>query len=100
MKVLLATAISVGTTLGACSSEQEMPHVRPSEETLVHKALDIYREGKVSRAELLKTYDPVVVYLPKMTCVGLNLKDDSFGGDQTMCFDRSGKQVVSYLNGQ
>jgi hypothetical protein len=63
------------------------------------RALDIEGNGKVSRAELLAQYDPVVVYLPTMTCVGLNLKKNWAGGDTTICLDREGKQVLHYVNG-
>ena len=85
--------------LVACSRQTETPHVRQSEQALVNRALDIYSKGKVTRAELLKTYDPVVVYLPKMTCVGLNLKPGIAGGDTTMCFDRSERFLGYYVNG-
>jgi hypothetical protein len=76
-----------------------MPHVRKSDEPLVNKAVDIYREGKVSRGDVLRDHEPVVVYLPDMTCVGLNLKEHMVGGDTTMCFDKSGKQVVYHVEG-
>ena len=87
------------TCFAACSPQADTPHVRPSEQALVNRALDIYSKGKVTRAELLKTVDPVVVYLPKMTCVGLNLKPGTMGGDTTMCFDRAGKFLGYYVNG-
>ncbi len=61
--------------LDGCSPADPMPHVRKSHEPLVNKAVDIYREGKVSRGDVLRDHEPVVVYLPDMTCVGLNLKE-------------------------
>lgn len=73
--------------------------VRESERPIVSRALDIYSKGKVSREHLLRDVDPVVVYLPNMTCVGLNLKPGHAGGDETMCFDRDGRQVLYYRNG-
>ena len=85
--------------LVGCSRQPEARHVRPSDEALVNRALDLYAKGKISRAELLKRYDPVVVHLPKMTCVGLNLRPGILGGDTTMCFDRSNKFLGYYVSG-
>jgi hypothetical protein len=99
MRAVAFAICSVMTFLAACSRQPDAPHIRPSEQALVNHALDIYSKGKVSRAELLKTYDPVVVYLPKMTCVGLNLRPGIAGGDTTMCFDRSNKFLGYYVNG-
>ena len=76
-----------------------MTNVRPSEEVVVNKALDLYGKGKLSRGEILETVTPVVVYLPTMACVGLNLNEGVLGGDTTVCFDETGKQVVYYVNG-
>jgi hypothetical protein len=73
--------------------------VRPSEEAVVNKALDLYGKGRLSRAEILKNVTPVVVYLPDMTCVGLNLNEGVLGADTTLCFDEAGKQVVYYVSG-
>ena len=84
---------------GGCSQRQVEPDIRPSERAIVDKALEIYGKGKVDRTQLLNRYNPVVVYLPDMTCVGINLKAGIAGGDTTICFDRTGKQVVYYING-
>ena len=81
------------------SINSDPSHIRESDEAIVNKALDIYGKGKVSRADLLKTYYINVVYLPTMTCVGFNLRPGTLGGDETMCFDEHGKQIVSYRNG-
>jgi hypothetical protein len=68
--------------------------IRAGDEPIVSKALDIYGRGKLSHAELLKSNDINVVYLPTMTCVAFNVLPGSAGGDDTMCFDRSGQRVV------
>ncbi len=73
--------------------------MRPTDKVLVEKALDIYSKGKVSREEILKSVNPVVVYLPDMNCVGLNLKEGVLGGDTTICFDKRGNQVLFYVSG-
>src|SRR4051812_13610378 len=86
--------------LSGCSCSPQATHVRPSEEAIVNKALDIYGHGKVSREDLRKSFDINVVYLPTMTCVGFNLLPGTAGGDETMCFDKSGQNVViTYRNG-
>ena len=85
--------------LAVASCSRPTSHIRESDEPVVNKALDIYGKGKVSRADLLKSYDVAVVYLPNMTCVGFNLRAGTAGGDETMCFDKTGRQVVSYRNG-
>jgi hypothetical protein len=74
--------------------------IRASEEPIVNKALDIYGHGKISRKDLRKSFDLNVVYLPSMTCVGFNLLPGTLGGDDTICFDKSGQRVVlKYRNG-
>src|SRR4051794_2944474 len=85
--------------LSGCTRSSEATHVRPSDEPIVNRALDIYGHGKVSRAALRRSYDINVVYLPTMTCVGFNLRQTTAGGDDTMCFDKSGKLVLTYTNG-
>jgi hypothetical protein len=85
--------------LGLASCSQPAPESRTPDDPIVNKALDIYGKGKVSRSDLLRSYDVNVVYLPNMTCVGLNLRPGTAGGDDTMCFDKSEKLVLTYVNG-
>ena len=90
---------SLAILLTGCSDQPRTVHVRPSEESVVNRALDIEANGRVSREYILRTVDPVVVYLPNMTCVGLNLRKGVAGGDTTICFDGDGKKVLHYVNG-
>jgi len=99
MLSLPASSVLFLACLAGCTSP-EKSHIRESDEAIVNKALDFYSHGKVSRESLRKTHDINVVYLPEMTCVGLNLKARSAGGDDTVCLDKSGQRVVlQYTNG-
>ena len=73
--------------------------VRESDAAIVNRALDVYGKGKVDRDQLRRSFDIAVVYLPKMTCVGFNVKAGTAGGDETLCFDKTGREVISYSNG-
>lgn len=85
--------------LAASACSRPVSHIRESDEPIVNKALDDYGKGKISRTDLLKTYDVVIVYLPNMACVGFNLRGGMAGGDETFCYDKVGRKVVSYRNG-
>jgi hypothetical protein len=61
--------------------------------------MDTFRHGKSSREALRRRYHINVVYLPTMACVGFNLMPPALGGDQTMCFDKTGKLVLTYRDG-
>jgi hypothetical protein len=99
MRRLTLASFALGAFLTACSDEAQITNVRRSEQAVVIKTLDFVAK-RISRAELLAKYDPVVVYLPTMTCEGLNLKENWARGDTTVCFDRNGRQVLHYLNGE
>lgn len=86
--------------LAACNRADTACPVRPSDQNIVNHALDVYGDGKMSRQELLSSNYISVVYLPKMTCVGFNLRPGTAGGDDTLCFDENGRKVLSYRNGQ
>jgi hypothetical protein len=85
------------TVLWGCGRAD--PQWRPTDRVLIDKAIRAYSNGKASKEEVLKEVTPVVVYLPKMTCVGMNLNPGWAGGDTTICYDDDGKQVLFYVNG-
>ncbi len=97
--LMAAAAVALATGYSIGDRQPRQPLIRASDEPLVNRALDIYGHGKVSREDLRKTFDLAVVYLPKMTCVGFNLKPGTAGGDETMCLDASGRVVLFYRNG-
>lgn len=86
--------------LAACNRANTECRIRPADQDIVNHALDVYGNGKISRNELLASNIISVVYLPKMTCVGFNLKPGTAGGDDTLCFDKDGRMVLSYRDGQ
>ena len=55
--------------------------------------------NKASKEEVLDQVEPVVVYLPNMTCVGMNFRAGWAGGDTTICYDKNGRKVLHYVNG-
>ena len=85
--------------LAACSSPKTNCPVRESDQAIVNHALDVYGKGKISRKDILQSNDIAVVYLPDMTCIGFNVRAGTAGGDETMCFDRNGRKVLGYRNG-
>jgi hypothetical protein len=89
----------LGVLLAGCTVQPQSPHVRASEQDIVNRALDVEANGKVSRDYILKSVDPVVLYLPDMTCVGLNLRRGVLGGNTTICFDNTGKKVIHHVSG-
>lgn len=91
--------LALGPLAAACSYSTSTPSIRSADQPYVNKALAIYSKGKVTKEYLLQSVNPAVVYLPNMTCVGLNLRPGVLGGDTTMCFDKNGRQVVYYVNG-
>jgi hypothetical protein len=94
---MLARCLAYATLAIAVSCSA--PESRVRDDPIVNKALDIYGKGKISRAHLRAEYDINIVYLPKMTCVGLNLRPGTVGGDTTMCFDKSGRFLGYYIDG-
>ena len=100
MRLRVIVAIVGLICFSGCSRSANPTHVRTTDEPVVNKALDIYGHGKVSREDLRRSFDINVVYLPQMTCVGLNLKPGTAGGDDTICLDKAGQHVVlQYTNG-
>ena len=100
----LVIALIVGIVLGLAISfgwrGYDRPTYRESESPLVEKAYRVWsHNGRASRVEFNREFSPVVVYLPEMTCVGLNLKPSLVGGDETICFDERGRIVRYYVNG-
>jgi hypothetical protein len=86
--------------LAACNNANPSCAIRDSDRAIVNRALDAYGKGKISRETVLGSSNVQVVYLPHMTCIGFNLKHGTVGGDETLCFDDDGRQVLSYTNGQ
>lgn len=73
----------------------------PIERPYVERAIAIYSgHGKISSEQVLRMVDPVVVYLPNMTCVGMNLRRNWAGGDRTICFGGDGHLLIDYRNGE
>ncbi len=94
-----AIAGDVGYMVGA-SLERGRSELRlwSADQPVVNKALDEYGHGKISRADLLKVYQPVVIYLPDRTCVGMKPRSEALGGEDTMCFDKAGTRLLFYYN--
>lgn len=93
--IAAAIGYMVGATLEHGRSEL---WVWSADQSIVNKALDEYGQGKISRADLLKAYQPMVVYLPDKTCVGMRRRNVSLGGEDTMCFDKAGERLLFYYN--
>ena len=96
-------AIGMAALVAACSDTSEVPvPFRMMDKPVVDKALAIYSGGgKLPLKEVERRVYPVVVHLPKMTCVGLNLRVGMVGGDTTLCFDdESGQLIQTYRDGQ
>src|SRR4051794_3299794 len=89
--VAVATlALTVGYIIGAAVTMRQQHRSRLKQTPLVNKALDLYGHGKVSREDLLRSYNPTVVYLPTMTCIAMKSRRAfALGGETTMCFDKS-----------
>ena len=97
-QVAIIATLAGALVLSSCTSTRGCP-IRESEEALVNRVLDSYGKGKVSREQLRRSFDISIVYFPTMTCVGLNLKAGTAGGDETICFDRQGQEIFRYRNG-
>ncbi len=100
MRLLPLIFLSTCLILVGCSHPNAFPEVRKVDKPIVSKAIKSYTKGKVTESEFLRNVGPSVVYLPNMTCVGLNLKENTFGGDTTICYDKNGRQVLYYVSGQ
>lgn len=94
----LAILVASVFALAACTTS-ETCGVRESDEPVINRALDIYSKGKMNREQLRRSFNIAVVYLPKMTCVGLNAKAGTAGGDETICLDGNGNQVLYHVSG-
>ncbi len=93
------TAMAV--CLAACFRDPEDNSDRvAAKDPFVQRALDIQSEREGTPTNLLRTSDPVVLYLPRMTCVGLNLTPKRPGRETTMCFDGAGKFLGTYVHKQ
>lgn len=87
------------TTLSGCINDNDSNTYRDFDEKWVNKAIELhFGEGKNSRENALKVIKPSVVYLPEMVCVGLNLKSNSLGADQTICFSKEDESAVLVHN--
>jgi hypothetical protein len=96
---LVAVAIAslaAGYAIGAAITVHLQDQSRLEQPPFVNKALDLYSHGKVSRGYLLSRYAPTVVYLPNMTCVAMKPRKPFAGGEDTMCFDKSERQLLFY----
>lgn len=73
-----------------------------ADEALVKRALELYASsGNSTDPALKRQVYPVVVHLPKMICVGMNLRPGVVGGDETICFNKSdGSIAIRYVNGE
>ena len=85
--------------LSACQHSDAACSNRTLHDPIVERALQLYGKGRITPEQLRKTFEISVVYLPNMTCVGFNLKSGTLGGDETWCFDKSGRKILSYVNG-
>ena len=44
----------------------------------------------------MPSYNPVIVYLPEMTCVAMKPRKAFAGGEDTMCFDKDETGFLFY----
>ena len=100
-KRLLSCLVYSAGVMGTSACHRDpLAKYGPDERLYVERAIELYSgNGKISRAEVFRRVDPVVVYLPDMTCVGMNLRRGVVGGDSTVCFDKSGRRVLTYRIG-
>ena len=91
-----ASALVLGILIGGCEG-----NTRTYDQPFIDRAIDVHAKGNPkTRAYVLDRYEPSVVYLPDMVCVGLKLKRGIAGGDSTYCFDKQAqKLVVAYHSG-
>jgi hypothetical protein len=83
-------------SLASCMRNPPEREIRESDEPLVNKAVAMYTHGTITPDEFRKAHVVAVVYLPSMTCVGINLKPGAGGTDQTTCFDKVKRLVLTY----
>jgi hypothetical protein len=77
-----------------CFQDPLPERVAESDRPIVRAALDIYGRRNIPRS--LSDSDLAVVHLPKLTCVEIRANSGAPAGDQTMCFDKSRRLVLSY----
>jgi hypothetical protein len=92
-------AMLVGYVLGSVITLRAQSEAQQNQPPIVNKALDLYGHGRLSRERLLRTYTPVVVGLPRMTCVAMKPRRPQAGGEDTMCFDATGRLLFIYNGG-
>jgi hypothetical protein len=89
-------ALIVGYGFGAALAPSPQNYFWAARTPIVDKALDLYGQGKVSRSDLLRKYQPVVVDLPNMTCVAMKFRTPAAGGEDTMCFDKEERRLLFF----
>jgi len=74
----------------------------PEEKYWIDKAVSLhYGSDKDSREEAERVTRPSVVVLQNKVCVGLKLKENSLGGDFSVCFLKADGSVVEvYTDGE
>lgn len=86
--------------VGACEHKKSLADYGPVERPYVQRAVDSFTgHGRISREQVFQRYDPVVVVLPTRTCVGMHLRKGIAGGDTTLCYDQTGREVLRYGQG-
>lgn len=98
IKIIIVTII-LSATLSSCLEGNSNNTYRNSDEEWIDKAIELhFGPGKNSRDRALMIVNPSIVYLPEMVCVGLNLKNNSLGADQTICFSKSDGSTIIVHN--
>ena len=93
-------ACAGGLLLMGCHRTKTLADYGPAERPFIQRAVDgMTVPGRQSREDVFKRYDPVVVWFPRMVCVGMHLRKGIAGGDSTVCYDRAGRKVASYAFG-
>ena len=97
---LVALACLAEIPLLLSCHQEPLARYGPVDRPYVERAVSVYSaHGNRSTEEIMKMFDPAVVYLPHMVCVGMNPRRGVLGGSTTICFDEGGREVLRYRNG-
>jgi hypothetical protein len=94
---LIAVACLAEIPFLVCCHRDPLARYGAVDRVYIEKAIHIY--SRRPPAEVLRMFDPAVVYLPKMVCVGMNPRRGVLGGSGTICFDKDGRDILHFRSG-